>query len=174
MTLNSPTFQWSIASEQEISIKELLEKYTDDHELLKYVLMAKSEEDKRQTAKAILKTEQARIHLRRLDLQLAKEQKPRRAPYHVPHLAPVRPDDSSYPHSAHPLCRPYLATPVSPTDNKKRNSLDDQHHKVMSALKAKLQRGPLAYEKRQRTLPTPPRLPPIDTCIGRSFVNRHL
>ncbi|KAG1222979.1 hypothetical protein G6F68_020479 [Rhizopus microsporus] len=73
--------------------------------------MAKSEEDKRQTAKAILKTEQARIHLRRLDLQLAKEQKPRHAPYHVPHLAPVRPDDSSYPHSAHPLCRPYLATP---------------------------------------------------------------
>jgi hypothetical protein len=46
MTLNSPIFQWSIASEQEISIKELLEKYTDDHELLKYVLMAKSEEDK--------------------------------------------------------------------------------------------------------------------------------
>lgn len=30
----------------EISIKELLEKYTNDHALLKHVLMAKSEEDK--------------------------------------------------------------------------------------------------------------------------------
>lgn len=43
----SPTFKWPIPppSDQDISIKEILERYTNA-DLLKHVLMAKSEEDK--------------------------------------------------------------------------------------------------------------------------------
>jgi hypothetical protein len=43
----SPTFKWPIppSSDQDISIKEILERYTNA-DLLKHVLMAKSEEDK--------------------------------------------------------------------------------------------------------------------------------
>ncbi|CAO3692318.1 unnamed protein product [Rhizopus stolonifer] len=142
----------------EISIKELLEKYTNDHALLKHVLMAKSEEDKRQTAKAVLKTEHARIHLRRLDMQIAKERHGYKAP-----LARIRSPEEPHPHSAHPLCRPHLqlSTPISPTD---KNPFKD-HYKVMTTLKQKI-RG-THYEKRHRTLPKlhSPRLPPIDTSI---------
>ncbi|ORE08842.1 hypothetical protein BCV72DRAFT_179868, partial [Rhizopus microsporus var. microsporus] len=160
----SPTFKWPIPppSDQDISIKEILERYTNA-DLLKHVLMAKSEEDKRQTAQYVLKTEQAKIHLRQLDLQLVRIQQQSTYPY----LAPIQqqvlaritsPED--YPHSAHPLCRPYLhqpTTPVSPTEKTSRKRqrspfLDDVSHRiVMEALKAKLHRP--QENKRQRTLP---------------------
>lgn len=146
--------------------------------------------DKRQTAQYVLKTEQAKVHLRQLDLQLVRIQQQSTYPY----LAPIQqqvlaritsPED--YPHSAHPLCRPYLhqpTTPVSPTEktSKKRQrspfSDDVSHRIVMEALKAKLHRP--QENKRQRTLPKlitsttttttttainnspPPILPPID------------
>ncbi|KAI9025944.1 hypothetical protein CLU79DRAFT_70761 [Phycomyces nitens] len=58
----------------EVTIKEILDRYKDNPELLKHVLIAKAEEDKRQAAEDTLKTEQARIHLRQMDIDFIREQ----------------------------------------------------------------------------------------------------
>ncbi|KAI7890218.1 uncharacterized protein EV154DRAFT_465902 [Mucor mucedo] len=135
MTSQSPplrSFQWPApVSPTDISVKEIIEKYyPHDKELLKHALMAKVEEDKKQTAQDVLKTEMTRIHLRQLDLEVMREQSRLtgvRSGYHPPpsssttgyySLAPVQQQvlaritanqPSSpvvYPHSAHPLCIP--------------------------------------------------------------------
>ncbi|KAG0166552.1 hypothetical protein DFQ28_007135 [Apophysomyces sp. BC1034] len=71
-------FTWPIPSpppnKQEISVKEILETYKDDPDLLKHVLLAKAEEDKKQAAGDTLKAEQARIYLKQMDLELMREQ----------------------------------------------------------------------------------------------------
>ncbi|KAG0756540.1 hypothetical protein G6F16_011255 [Rhizopus arrhizus] len=195
---SSPTFQWTTPPQQEISIKEILNKYESNPELLKHVLMAKSEEDKKQTAQIVLRTEEVRIHLRQLDLQLAREQTHQRSSYSPPYLIPVQqqafarialPEDHDhyYPHSAHPLSHPYFqpTTPISPTEKKRsRASFSENedklvpHNKIMKTLKTRVQHTPSSLsesDKQQRTLPKlspPPILPPIDPCIGRTFVNR--
>ncbi|KAI9475671.1 MAG: hypothetical protein EXX96DRAFT_526308 [Benjaminiella poitrasii] len=73
----SSIFQWPIPpnNNSDISIRDIIEKYySTDRELLKHALTAKMEEDKKQTAKDILKAEQARLQLRYLDIELMKEQ----------------------------------------------------------------------------------------------------
>ncbi|RCH85179.1 hypothetical protein CU098_009743, partial [Rhizopus stolonifer] len=61
--------------ENNISVKEIIEKYyTQNPDLLKHALIAKIEEDRKQAANDRLKTEQARIQLRQLDLKLIQEQ----------------------------------------------------------------------------------------------------
>ncbi|CEP14819.1 hypothetical protein [Parasitella parasitica] len=71
-------FQWPVpvtASCNDISLKEIIEKYySSNNDLLKHVLIAKSEEDKKLAAHDVLKTEQARLFLRRMDIELLKEQ----------------------------------------------------------------------------------------------------
>ncbi|CEI85786.1 hypothetical protein RMCBS344292_00237 [Rhizopus microsporus] len=73
-------FQWPIPplsqpnSSPEISVREILDRYSDDPELLKYILTAKSEEDKKKAARDTLKAEEARIQLRQMDLEIAREQ----------------------------------------------------------------------------------------------------
>ncbi|GAA5799886.1 hypothetical protein HPULCUR_005307 [Helicostylum pulchrum] len=149
MTSQSPpsrhkAFQWPIPNKSpitknnnnnnEISVREIIEKYyPNDKELLKHALMAKAEEDKKQTAQDTLKTEQARIHLRHLDLELMREQtkvtvQPQyyslapvqqqvlaRITGHPNHISPSNNNNNNqqppaspgvYPHSAHPLCLP--------------------------------------------------------------------
>ncbi|KAG0739801.1 hypothetical protein G6F57_006477 [Rhizopus arrhizus] len=91
-------FQWPIppssqpGGSSEISIKEILDRYSDDPELLKCILAAKSEEDKKKAARDTLKAYEARIQLRQMDLELVREQsKPRTAaPPYVYGLAPVQ------------------------------------------------------------------------------------
>ncbi|KAI7894886.1 uncharacterized protein EV154DRAFT_458778 [Mucor mucedo] len=56
----------------ELTVKEILERYSDDPELMKYILTAKSEEDKKKAAKDTLKAEEARIQLRQMDLDFAR------------------------------------------------------------------------------------------------------
>ncbi|KAI7905887.1 uncharacterized protein BX663DRAFT_498015 [Cokeromyces recurvatus] len=72
---NSSIFQWPIpTTTNDISIKEIIEKYySTNNELLKHILSAKIEEDRKQAAEDILKIEQARIHSRYLDIELMKE-----------------------------------------------------------------------------------------------------
>ncbi|KAI8087027.1 uncharacterized protein B0P05DRAFT_602816 [Gilbertella persicaria] len=82
---NQPTsaFQWPIPSSpsqlksitNDITVKEILDRYSDDPEILKYILTAKSEEDKKKAARDTLKAEEARIRLRQMDLEIAKETK---------------------------------------------------------------------------------------------------
>ncbi|KAI8333731.1 hypothetical protein BC941DRAFT_434317 [Chlamydoabsidia padenii] len=55
-------------------LKEILEKYQDDADILRHILLAKAEEDKRLAARDMLKTEQARIYLKQLDLEYIREQ----------------------------------------------------------------------------------------------------
>ncbi|CAO3696923.1 unnamed protein product [Rhizopus stolonifer] len=57
----------------ELSIHEILLKYANNPPLLHHVLKAKSEEDRKETAQLVLKTEQAKLHLRQLDLQWIRE-----------------------------------------------------------------------------------------------------
>ncbi|KAI8888562.1 hypothetical protein K501DRAFT_240053 [Backusella circina FSU 941] len=136
-------FQWPIPPSShtkpselpDITVKEILDKYQDDPELLKYILSAKSEEDRKRAAKDTLKAEEARIQLKQMDLDLAREQTKAHTRYERPQppppmqygyysLAPVQqqvlarfqqqqhhpyrppPSPAGYPHSAHPLCPP--------------------------------------------------------------------
>ncbi|KAI9254885.1 hypothetical protein BY458DRAFT_558696 [Sporodiniella umbellata] len=142
----------------EITIKELLEKYTHDQALLRHVLMAKSEEDKRQTAKAILKTEQARIHLRRLELEIIKE---RQSVKSNACKFRVRSPESPYPHSAHPLSRSRLPSPIE------KLASTENHRQMLVKIKQKIQSDnrPRAWSKLNSI-----RLPPIDTSIPKPFL----
>ncbi|CAO3675476.1 unnamed protein product [Umbelopsis vinacea] len=94
----------------DISIKEILETYRDDKELMKHVLAAKAEEDKKRAAEETLRVEQARIQLKYLDLELAREQTRQRS---EPTLVPLQqqllaritgkePDNYATPSSMHP------------------------------------------------------------------------
>ncbi|KAF7723702.1 hypothetical protein EC973_001743 [Apophysomyces ossiformis] len=85
LTLCQPSaFTWPIPSpppnKQDISVKEILETYKDNPDLLKHVLLAKAEEDKKQAAGDTLKAEQARIYLKQMDLELMREQAKARYP----------------------------------------------------------------------------------------------
>ncbi|KAI9256816.1 hypothetical protein EDC94DRAFT_522837 [Helicostylum pulchrum] len=73
----------------ELSIKEILERYNEDPELMKYILTAKSEEDKKKAAKDTLKVEEARIQLRQMDLDFAREQTKASARYERHSLHPA-------------------------------------------------------------------------------------
>ncbi|KAG2190781.1 hypothetical protein INT46_001821 [Mucor plumbeus] len=73
----STAFQWPVPTTTctDISVKEIIEKYqSNNNDLLKHALMAKSEEDKKLTAQVVLKTEQARLYLRQMDIELIKKQ----------------------------------------------------------------------------------------------------
>ncbi|ORZ04386.1 hypothetical protein BCR42DRAFT_429303 [Absidia repens] len=84
------------ATNTDIPLKDILEKYKDDADILQHILMAKAEEDKKQAARDMLKTEQARIHLKQLDLEYLREQsrwaryydKPYHHPSHSHHPPP--------------------------------------------------------------------------------------
>ncbi|KAI7885805.1 hypothetical protein K492DRAFT_170887 [Lichtheimia hyalospora FSU 10163] len=67
-------FQWPLPpqSELELSIKEILDVYQHDPELLKLVLSAKAEEDKKLAARNTLQVEQARIQQRVMDLDMLR------------------------------------------------------------------------------------------------------
>ncbi|KAJ8662520.1 hypothetical protein O0I10_001481 [Lichtheimia ornata] len=67
-------FQWPLPpqSELELTIKEILDVYQHDPELLKLVLSAKAEEDKKLAARNTLQVEQARIQQRVMDLDMLR------------------------------------------------------------------------------------------------------
>ncbi|CEP14065.1 hypothetical protein [Parasitella parasitica] len=81
----------------DITVKEILDRYNEDPELLKYILTAKSEEDKKKAAKDTLKAEEARIQLRHMDLEFAREQSKASARFERPIYPPGYPQP--YPHS---------------------------------------------------------------------------
>ncbi|KAK4509164.1 high-affinity iron permease [Mucor velutinosus] len=94
---DSSAFQWPpvaapSSSSSDISVKEIIDKYhPNNNELLKHALIAKSEEDKRLTAQDVLKTEQARLYLRQMDIELIKEQSKlaaRQLPLHPVYASP--------------------------------------------------------------------------------------
>ncbi|KAI9474329.1 hypothetical protein BDB00DRAFT_943624 [Zychaea mexicana] len=143
----------------DITIKEILDNYQHDPELLKLVLLAKAEEDKQQVIARVTSDHQ--------------------------HHQPASPA-GYYPHSAHPLCPPSVSEQPQPqpqqqqqqqqqqqstsrssyynnreqnnhVGNKRPHDAKLSHDQVMEVLKAKLQRGSNAAEKnkRARTLPNP-------------------
>lgn len=80
----------------ELTVREILDRYNEDPELLKYILTAKSEEDKKKAAKDTLRAEEARIQLRQMDLDLAREQTKASARYE---------------RMSHPVTTAYVQTP---------------------------------------------------------------
>ncbi|KAI7905549.1 uncharacterized protein BX663DRAFT_558959 [Cokeromyces recurvatus] len=74
-SINNTTYSaTSNSNMNEITVKEILDRYSSDPELLKYILTAKSEEDKKKAARDTLKAEEARIIIRQMDLDFAREQ----------------------------------------------------------------------------------------------------
>ncbi|KAI7867948.1 hypothetical protein BDF14DRAFT_1797881 [Spinellus fusiger] len=77
-------FEWPIPSPSahttdtavanDISLQEILSAYQHEPELLRHILAAKTAEDKKRAAHLTLKTEMARIQLRRMDMELMHEQ----------------------------------------------------------------------------------------------------
>ncbi|KAI8384701.1 uncharacterized protein BYT42DRAFT_612387 [Radiomyces spectabilis] len=57
----------------DITVAEILEIYKDDTDLLKHILTAKAEEDKRRTAEEIRRAEEARLQSKYLDLHLEQQ-----------------------------------------------------------------------------------------------------
>ncbi|RCH89757.1 hypothetical protein CU098_010267, partial [Rhizopus stolonifer] len=135
----------------------------------------------KKSARDTLKAEEARIQLRHMDLEMAREQSKSRAPPYAYGLAPVQQQVLAHERS---------------TLKRSRNSISNEteqlsHDKVMEALKAKIQRGnhsqsshslkdakkikqpfrPMSKIDIAVNSPSPksakPILPPIDTSVGR-------
>ncbi|OZJ03633.1 hypothetical protein BZG36_03726 [Bifiguratus adelaidae] len=58
----------------DISVREILDLFSEDHEVMKAVLEAKAEEDKRRTAEETLKAESIKWHNKTIELELVREQ----------------------------------------------------------------------------------------------------
>ncbi|KAI7859693.1 hypothetical protein BDC45DRAFT_427348, partial [Circinella umbellata] len=127
----------SAQTNMDLSLRQILERYKDDFEILKHVLTAKVEEDKKITAQDTLKIEQARIQLRELDLELMREHGQATIRYYDTKQQQQQQQPTAYPHSAHPLCLPSSSS----SDTARRNNYHLSHDQVMEALKAKIQRG---------------------------------
>ncbi|KAI9263031.1 hypothetical protein BY458DRAFT_514652 [Sporodiniella umbellata] len=154
---------------QDISIKEILKRHSNDPELLKCILTAKSEEDKKKTARDVLKAEKVRIQLRHIDMELAREQYKSRYPTrYEPYQTPPAPATyiPSTPHSATPLqfSAAFLNTHI-------RHSVSsNESHKVRGALKTQTQGKnfrPYHATVYQEDLKKPV-LPSIDRAIEES------
>ncbi|OZJ03191.1 hypothetical protein BZG36_03315 [Bifiguratus adelaidae] len=80
-------------AKNDITLREVLEQYKDDKEMLIAVLKAKAEEDKRRAAEEAFKTEQVRTHIKSIEYEILKEQA--RLQYTPVHTLP-KPSLSSY------------------------------------------------------------------------------
>ncbi|CAO3656507.1 unnamed protein product [Mucor hiemalis] len=127
-TTRPSAFEWPVPPhDNDISVREIIEKYyPNDQELLKHVLMAKAEEDRKQTAQDVLKTERARIHLRQLDLEIIKEQS--RANHHPIHaLPPPPPPPPTYGYySLAPIQQQVLARITGSSEHPQHNNHNTQ------------------------------------------------
>ncbi|KAI8388210.1 uncharacterized protein BYT42DRAFT_226432 [Radiomyces spectabilis] len=160
--MQSSTFQWPLPSSptrsspsSSMTVKEILDRYSEDPDILKHILMAKVEEDKKQTAKDVLKTEHARIHLKQLDMEILRWTQSGYPPQQQPYPSRVMPTNGAgdpslmpkinappppivtqhthhappspvvYPHSAHPLCPP--TAPSAASANAKPTSWASSH-----------------------------------------------
>ncbi|KAM3583051.1 ATP-dependent RNA helicase [Umbelopsis sp. WA50703] len=77
---DSSAFQWPSPSQvalsySDISIKDILDTYQHDVELLKVILLAKAEEDKKRTAEEVCKAEEAKLKAKTIELELMKAAK---------------------------------------------------------------------------------------------------
>ncbi|CAG8727674.1 8454_t:CDS:2 [Gigaspora margarita] len=59
----------------DISLREILDTYRDNNDLLKQILTAKAEEDKRRAEEEKYKTEAVRLQCKQVELEMLKEQK---------------------------------------------------------------------------------------------------
>ncbi|RIB29236.1 hypothetical protein C2G38_2027910 [Gigaspora rosea] len=59
----------------DISLREILDTYRDNNDLLKQILAAKAEEDKRRAEEEKYKTEAVRLQCKQVELEMLKEQK---------------------------------------------------------------------------------------------------
>ncbi|KAF7728915.1 hypothetical protein EC973_005310 [Apophysomyces ossiformis] len=121
----SSAFQWPIPassasndiaepeSPTDISVKEILDRYQNDPDIMKQVLAAKAAEDKKRTARDGLLIELARIQQRRIDLELAREQIKSTyrtpAPLHAPLSSSVNLSSSIGYHGLAPLQQQVIA-----------------------------------------------------------------
>lgn len=105
----SPSHMKANALLNDITVKEILERYNEDPELLKYILTAKTEEDKKKAAKDTLRAEEARIKLRHMDLELCREQSKASARFERPVVYPPGFPQPYPPHAVHTI---HHATPI--------------------------------------------------------------
>ncbi|KAI8075170.1 hypothetical protein BC940DRAFT_287622 [Gongronella butleri] len=70
----SPRAQQETPATSNIPWREMMDRHKDDTDTLRQILNAKAEEDKRQAASDMLKAEEARIRLKRMELEYLHEQ----------------------------------------------------------------------------------------------------
>ncbi|CAO3658971.1 unnamed protein product [Umbelopsis ramanniana] len=129
----SSAFQWPSPSQtpllySDISIKDILDTYQHDVELLKVILLAKAEEDKKRTAEENCKAEEARLRAKTIELELLRESKaPSSAGAHFTHpsdpqLPVLRPNVTSIPDDRHASPMSLISDRFVPTSTGSPNS----------------------------------------------------
>ncbi|RIA98404.1 hypothetical protein C1645_750181 [Glomus cerebriforme] len=142
----------------DISLREILDMYRDNHDLLKQILSAKSEEDKRRTEEGKYKTEQIRLQYKQVELEILREQKKPPTIYtgvppvntstpgfnvkspsdvHSPYLSIPPPIDAHFPATTPTSATPRLSPPSSATtghDNVSYNGISNPHNHSYSPM----------------------------------------
>ncbi|CAB4382409.1 hypothetical protein RhiirA5_360629 [Rhizophagus irregularis] len=142
----------------DISLREILDMYRDNHDLLKQILTAKSEEDKRRTEEGKYKTEQVRLQYKQVELEILREQKKPPTIYtgvppvntstpgfnvkspsdvHSPYLSIPPPIDAHFPATTPTSATPRLSPPSSATtghDSVSYNGVSNPHNHSYSPM----------------------------------------
>ncbi|CAG8572001.1 10520_t:CDS:2, partial [Acaulospora morrowiae] len=93
----------------DISLREILETYRDNNDLLRQILTAKAEEDKRRAEEEKHKTEALRLQCKQVELEMLKEQK--KPPTIFTGVPPINTSSSFNSKSPSDIHSPYLPIP---------------------------------------------------------------
>ncbi|CAG8492794.1 36206_t:CDS:2 [Racocetra persica] len=93
----------------DISLREILDTYRDNNDLLKQILAAKAEEDKRRAEEEKYKTEAVRLQCKQVELEMLKEQK--KPPTIITGVPPMNSSSNFNMKSPSDISSPYLPIP---------------------------------------------------------------
>ncbi|CAG8475678.1 5699_t:CDS:2, partial [Scutellospora calospora] len=93
----------------DISLREILDTYRDNNDLLKQILATKAEEDKRRAEEEKYKTEAVRLQCKQVELEMLKEQK--KPPTIITGVPPMNTSNSFNMKSPSEINSPYLPIP---------------------------------------------------------------
>ncbi|CAG8609994.1 8610_t:CDS:2, partial [Dentiscutata erythropus] len=93
----------------DISLREILDTYRDNNDLLKQILATKAEEDKRRAEEEKYKTEAVRLQCKQVELEMLKEQK--KPPTIITGVPPMNTSSSFNMKSPSDISSPYLPIP---------------------------------------------------------------
>ncbi|RHZ70614.1 hypothetical protein Glove_269g24 [Diversispora epigaea] len=171
----------------DISLREILENYRDDNDLLKQILAAKAEEDKRHAEEEKYKAETVRLQCKQVELEMLKEQKKPHTIFtgvppmntsssfnvkspsdiHSPYLSIPPPIDSHF-----PATTPTSATRLSPPSSANNNNNSSGQHENVSYNNNGISSQPHSYNQRPSLTLSIPSFP-IITASPTAIHNQH-